>query len=267
MTKTNNAVVKATENGDKGNGILPMWQADFLAKTRKLFAPTLSETEFLFFVSLGKKYGADPRAHEIWAVKYGTAPATIFLGRNFFLKQAQERPEYSGHFSACVYENDDFSYSFDGNGKITIDHKPARKKDRGKLEHGYCLAFRKDIPNPFFKIVDLEDFNVDAKGNQKGANWKTMPRVMIDKVAEQHCLRTAFYSHFAGVYGQDEQPAIEAAMADETEIGSEEAFDYPDEPPAIEEEREEVIEPEVEEVSQPVESQAKPPANGNGKLF
>jgi len=267
MTKTKNAVVKATENGDNGNGILPMWQADFLAKTRKLFAPTLSETEFLFFVSLGKKYGADPRAGEIWPVKYGDAPAAIFLGKNFYLKKAQEQPDYNGHRSACVYENDIYKPAFDGTGKITMIHEPARKKDRGKLESAYCIVHRKGIDTPFFVTVDIDECNKDAKGNPKGAKWKTEPAVMLEKVALSRCLRLAFYSYFKGTYAGEEQSIIEASAGEEPSEFAENGTNYPDEPPAIEEEHEEIIETEVEEVSQPVESQAKPPANGNGKLF
>lgn len=56
------------------NHSLKIWES--LDEVRKQFAPTLSTTEFDFFVGLGKSLNANPFTREIWAVKYGTSPAS-----------------------------------------------------------------------------------------------------------------------------------------------------------------------------------------------
>jgi RecT family. len=214
----------------------------------------LTDIEFYRFVSLGKKYNADPFAGEIYAVKYGDNPASVFLGRNFFRKKAQSHPQYKFHIFARVYENDEFEDPIDANGKVTISHKPARKSERGVLESGYCLVFRKDIENPFYIKVDVDDCNKDMKGNPKGAFWKSAPGVMVEKVAEQRDLKLAFSGDFGDIYGQDEQPIVEAiAMAEDLP----EENPYPEAPPALNETQEPPVTPSEVQEKEKVGKQGK----------
>lgn len=161
---------------------------------RALFAPSLTDKEFMFFVKLGKSLGANPFLREIWAVKYDTKqPAQIFLGRDFYRRKAQEIPMYDGHIVDAVYENDQFSVE---NGKPKHSYN---LKNRGKLIGAYCVVHRKDIKNPYFVFVEINEYN-------KGlSNWKIMPATMIKKVAEAQALRGAFQGVFAGTYDESEQ--------------------------------------------------------------
>ena len=172
------------------NHSLKIWES--LDEVRKQFAPTLSTTEFDFFVGLGKSLNANPFTREIWAVKYGTSPASIFLGRDFYRKKGQEQADYDGHYSEAVYSNDDFSIE---DGKVR--HK-FKLTDRGALLAAYCIVKRKGISQPFQILVKFEEYNLNQ------SLWKTKPETQIKKVAEAQALRGAFQGVFAGTYDESE---------------------------------------------------------------
>lgn len=162
-------------------------------KIRSLFAKNLSEDEFDFFVSLGSGIGANPFTREIWAVKYGNNPASIFCGRDFYRKKAQELPEYDGHYSDTVYSNDEFSVE---NGVPKHSYKLT---NRGSLIGAYCIVRKKNASQPFYTFVLFSEYN------KQQSLWKTMPDTMIRKVAEAQGLRGSFQGTFAGTYDESEQ--------------------------------------------------------------
>ena len=91
--------------------VLEIWKDK--DKIRKLFASNLTQDEFDFFVGLGSALGANPFTHEIWAVKYESKkdpnkPASIFLGRDFYRRKAQEQPDYDVHIVDAIYSKDEF---------------------------------------------------------------------------------------------------------------------------------------------------------------
>ena len=51
-----------------------------------------------------------------------------------------------------------------------------------------------------------------AEFDKKLGNWKTMPAVMIEKVAVSQCLRSAFPKDFTGLYTPEEMPLVEDAQ-------------------------------------------------------
>lgn len=223
---------------------------EHLPKIRKLFAPALTDPEFHFFVSLGKSFGANPFAGEIWAVRYDkSAPASIFLGRNYFRAIAENQPEYKGHTVNAIYGNDEFSYKMDENGKVKISHE-FDFLDRGDLLGAYCVVWRSDIENPFFVIRKLSEYN------RNQSTWKTQPETQICKVVEAQALRMAFEGRYKGVKSQDEQGIIEASYQ---EVEPEQN-PYPDEPPSLTEPVEPPVTPE--EIAE--REKAKPK---DGRLF
>ena len=165
-------------------------------EVRKLFAPNLSETEFQFFMGLGQKLGANPFTREIWALKYGSGAATIFCGRDFYRRKAQEQANYNGHVVEAVYENDDFRQE---NG--IIKHSFGLK-NRGALLAAYCIVKRKGIEMDYYSKVLFSEYN----SNQ--SNWKTKPESMLKKVAEAQALRAAFQGVFEGTYDESEETKV-----------------------------------------------------------
>lgn len=185
------------ENLVKTKNVMAVWEN--LDDVRAQFAPTLTEKEFSFFVSLGKAFGANPFLREIWAIKYDKAsPASIFLGRDMYRRRAQEIPEYNGHTSIAVYEKDSYTV-VDGVPK----HSYSGFSDRGKLVGAYYIGWSKKTDHPFFVSVRFDEYN------QGFALWKSKPETQIKKVAEAQGLRGQYQGVFAGTYDESEQWAVE----------------------------------------------------------
>jgi phage recombination protein Bet len=164
-----------------------------LEEIRKLFAPTLTEMEFQFFVGLGKASGLNPFTREIWAVKYDkNAPAQVFIGRDGYRKAAQAHSEYDYHQSDAVYENDKFEVV---NGEVRHAYT---MKDRGALVGAYCVAKRHKSSRPIYVFAELKEYSTGR------SVWKDKPATMIKKVAESQCLRACFQDLLGGTYGEEE---------------------------------------------------------------
>jgi phage recombination protein Bet len=175
--------------------MLSIWEGkENLLQIKKLFAPKLTENEFIIFVEMGKSTGLNPFLKEIWAVKYKEGePAQIFVGRDGYRKSAQRDKHYDYHTCDAVYSNDKYDVS---NGDIT--HK-YNLQDRGKLMGAYCLVQRKGSSRPTYVFAELTEYNTGF------SVWKTKPATMIKKVAEAQALKAAFQELFAGTYSEFEE--------------------------------------------------------------
>lgn len=173
---------------------LVMWDDNHkLEEIRKLFAPSLTEMEFQFFVGLGKASGLNPFTREIWAIKYDkNAPAQVFIGRDGYRKAAQAHIEYDYHQSDSVYENDKFEVV---NGEVKHGYSLT---NRGKLIGAYCIAKRHKSSRPLYVFVELSEYSTGK------SVWRDKPSTMIKKVAESQCLRACFQDLLGGTYGEEE---------------------------------------------------------------
>lgn len=178
------------------NQSMVMWDdKSKLEEIRKLFAPTLTEMEFQFFVGLGKVSGLNPFTREIWAVKYDkNAPAQVFIGRDGYRKAAQSHSEYDYHQSDAVYENDRFEVM---NGEVRHAYTMT---NRGALVGAYCVAKRHKSSRPIYVFAELKEYSTGR------SVWKDKPATMIKKVAESQCLRACFQDLLGGTYGEEELP-------------------------------------------------------------
>lgn len=186
----NTALANMTQNTQS----LIMWDDNKkLDEIRKLFAPTLTEMEFQFFVGLGKASGLNPFTREIWCIKYDkNQPAQVFIGRDGYRKAAQAHSEYDFHQSDAVYENDEFSVH---NGEVF--HKYTLT-NRGKLVGAYCIAKRHKSSRPIYVFASVEEYSTGR------SVWKDKPATMIKKVAESQCLRACFQDLLGGTYSEEE---------------------------------------------------------------
>lgn len=176
------------------NHSMVMWDDNKkLDEIRKLFAPTLTEMEFQFFVGLGKASGLNPFTREIWAIKYDkNQPAQVFIGRDGYRKAAQGHTEYDYHQSDAVYENDEFSVV---HGEI---HHKYTLVNRGALIGAYCVAKRHKSSRAIYVFAELKEYSTGR------SVWKDKPATMIKKVAESQCLRACFQDLLGGTYGEEE---------------------------------------------------------------
>ena len=131
-----------------------------------------TQTEFELLMYLSAQYGLDPIRRQIWAVKYGNSPASIFTGRDGFLEIAHRSGQFDGMESGIREESDNLI--------------------------GWCRVYRKDMSHAFYVEVYEKEYTT-------GKNlWQTKPRIMIQKVAESSCLRRAF--SVSGLYCPEEMP-------------------------------------------------------------
>lgn len=192
-----------------GQDSIALWQeSGKLAEVKKVFGKDLTDSEFGILVQIGQATKLNPFLKEIWAVKYGTNPAQIFIGRDGYRKTAQENPDYDYHLVDAVYENDEFSIE---NGEVK--HKYSIR-DRGALVGAYCIVKRNSSTKTMFNFVDLTEYST------KKSLWITKPATMIKKVAEAQGLRMAFQSLFAGTYDETEAWEDDKKRVQETAIAS-----------------------------------------------
>jgi phage recombination protein Bet len=175
-----------------------MWEdADKINEIRKLFAPKLTESEFQYFVGLGKATGLNPFLKEIWSVKYDErTPAQVFIGRDGYRKAAQAHSEYDYHQSDAVYENDVFEVQ---DGLVKHSYKLT---NRGALIGAYCIAKRHKSSRPIYVFVELKEYSTGK------SVWNGKPATMIKKVAESQCLRACFQDLLGGTYGEEEMSNV-----------------------------------------------------------
>lgn len=130
-----------------------------------------TNNEFQLLMHLASTYGLDPLRREIWAVKYGSAPAQIFTGRDGYLSIAHRSGQFDGMESGV---------RDDGNGE----------------QVGWCKVYRKDMSHPFSVEVYMKEYNTGK------SLWLSKPRIMLQKVAESSALRRAF--SISGIYSPEE---------------------------------------------------------------
>ena len=145
----------------------------------------LSDVEIKHLYHLASSYGLDPNKNEIWAVKYGSSPATIFVGRDGLLGIGHKTGQLDGMETKVIV------LTKEGEPKETDITYPGTKLIGAK-----CTVYRKDTSHDFTVSVRLDEYNSNK------SNWRSMPETMIKKVAEAHALRRAFSIH--GVYIPEE---------------------------------------------------------------
>lgn len=175
---------------------LGIWeQQTSLDEIRNIYGKGLSQSEFNVFIQMGKATGLNPFLKEMWAVKYGTSAAQIFIGRDGYRKSAQAHYDYDYHLVDAVYSNDEFSVEA-GN----VMHK-YNLKDRGELVGAYCIVKRKSAERTMYTFVELKEYSTNK------SLWSKVggkPSTMIKKVAEAQGLRQAFQALFSGTYHEYE---------------------------------------------------------------
>lgn len=172
---------------------LTIWSDNKLTDIKKLFAPALTSNEFETFVWIWKATWLNPFLREIWAVKFGSKPASIFIGRDGYRKSAQANKEYDYHIVDAVYENDDFLVR-----NWEVEHT-YNFKNRWALIWAYCLVKRKSSSKAMFTFAELSEYNTWQ------SIWAAKPATMIKKVAEAQGLRWAFQELFAWTYEESEE--------------------------------------------------------------
>lgn len=199
-------MAKSTELAATPSAALVDWSdKETLLQIRESYGKNLNDGEWKLFMGLGMATKLNPFLREIWAVKYGNNPASVFVGRDGYRRSAQAHPEYEYHYAMAVYANDGFSLR---NGQVEHEFSGG---DRGALIGAYCVVKRKSASKEAVTYVTLSEYV------QKFGVWTTKPATMIVKVAEAQGLRASFQELFAGTYEESENwkdDAVERPMPD-----------------------------------------------------
>src|SRR5258706_15713587 len=149
---------------------------------RKTIAKDCNEAQFKVFVLACNRLGLDPFARQIVPIVQGggMTPQTTIDG---FRLIADRTHKYAGQLGP-------FWCGPDGEWKEVWlgDGAPAAAK---------VGVLRRDFEQPMWGVARFKSYN-------KGGNWKSMPDVMLAKVAESQALRKAFPQELSGAYTEDE---------------------------------------------------------------
>jgi len=147
---------------------------------KKFIAPNATDKELFMFMGIAKSYGLNPLKREIHFVKYGSAPASIIVGYEIYLKRAERTGKLDGW--KCWIEGD----------KAIIEIK------------------RKDQSIPIKWEVDRKEFD------KQQSTWKAMPNFMLKKVAIAQGFRLAFPDELGGLpYLAEELPSTAKLSSEE----------------------------------------------------
>lgn len=172
------------------------WQSQ-IDLVKRMYAKGATDDEFKLMSHIAVKYELDPLVKQIWLVKYGDNPASIFTGRDGFLSIAHRTGNFDG--MNTTVERVDLSI----NAKKRRYNKFEKKWIEIKVERDWqykavCTIYRKDAKHPFIVEVYEEEYTTCEN------LWLDKPRTMLGKVAESQCLRKAF--DIAGLYSPEEMP-------------------------------------------------------------
>lgn len=153
----------------------------------------VTDQEVLMFIELCKAQHLNPFIREAYLIKFGNSPANIVVGKDVFVKRAYRNPDYEGMRAGIVV------VSKDGDVK---EREGSLKAPGETLIGGWCEVYIKNKKHPIKSIVSLEEYS------KAQSTWKSMPMVMIRKVAMVTALREAFPEDLQGMYDASEMQNV-----------------------------------------------------------
>lgn len=167
-------------------------------------ADKVTDKEFKLFMELCKAQGLNPFLKEAYLIKFGN-DASIITGKDVFLKRARANPDFRGFKAGIIVQNDQGLEKREGTFYL---------KGQENLVGGWASIYIKDWEVPFDHSVSLAEFN---KGT---STWKTMPAVMIRKVALVQALREAFPDELQQLYSAEEMEGEVILQEDPQSLGN-----------------------------------------------
>lgn len=167
-------------------------------------ADKVTDKELKLFMELCKAQGLNPFLKEAYLIKFGN-DASIITGKDVFLKRARANPDFRGFKAGIIIQNDQGFEKREGTFYL---------KGQENLVGGWASIYIKDWEVPFEHSVALAEFN---KGT---STWKTMPAVMIRKVALVQALREAFPDDLQQLYSAEEMEGEVILQEDPQGLGN-----------------------------------------------
>ncbi|QHZ46343.1 phage recombination protein Bet [Bacillus sp. NSP9.1] len=159
----------------------------------------VTDQEAAMFVNLCRYQKLNPFLNEAYLVKFKGSPAQMIVGKEAFMKRAENNEQFQGFEAGIIVER---------NGEM-VDIEGAIKLSKDKLIGGWAKVYRADRQGPISVRISLEEF---SKGQ---STWKTMPLNMIRKTAIVNALREAFPNSLGNLYTEEEEQASDDIPAEE----------------------------------------------------
>lgn len=157
----------------------------------------VTDAEVKMFVELCKAQRLNPFLREAYLVKFGNNQAQIIVGKDVFLKRAKANPKFRGFTAGIIVQTDNGAYQ----------NRPGTFYTPGeKIVGGFCKVAIEGWDFPLEHTVAMSEFSRNT------ATWKSMPAVMIRKVALVQALREAFPDDFEAMYSEEEMPVDDEAL-------------------------------------------------------
>lgn len=158
----------------------------------------ITDQEALMFMNLCKFQHLNPFLKECYCIKYSdNDPATIVVGKEAFLKRAENNKHYRGKEDGIVVQKKD--------GTIDKRNGAIYMPENGEtLIGGWAKVYRDGYEKPIETMVALNEYIGKKKDGTINANWSNRPATMIKKVALVQALRETFPQDFGGMYIEEE---------------------------------------------------------------
>lgn len=208
----------------------------------------VTDQEAAMFINLCKYQKLNPFLNEAYLVKFKGSPAQMIVGKEAFMKRAENNEQFQGFKAGIIVEREGDMVELEGAIKLPKDN----------LIGGWADVYRADRQQPISVRISLDEF---SKGQ---STWKTMPLNMIRKTAIVNALREAFPNSLGNLYTEEEEqanddiPAEERVRREVNENANTEVIDI-----------EPILDPKTEQPEpQPIKKDEKPSVfEGNGPDF
>lgn len=166
-----------------------------IADVKAFFCPAASDTDAYIFLNVCKTKKLDPFMREVYLIafenkKTGEMETSIVVGKDAFVRKAEENPNFGGFKAGLIIEDNDGVLHFDREGEFVASGE--------KLLGGWAEVYRTGVNEPFKAAVSLGEYK------RPNRQWEQRPATMIRKVALVHALREAFAESLGGLYDQAE---------------------------------------------------------------
>ena len=165
--------------------------------------PNVTDSEAVMFLNLCRYQHLNPFLREAYLIKYGTAPATMVVGKDCFVKRARAQKDFDGFKAGLiVYDKNDNVVEREGSLRIPGD----------RMIGGWAKVFIKGLSTPYYAAVEWDEYaGKDKNGNLNGM-WRSKGATMIRKVALSQALREAFPDDLGGLYEPEEINTIDEEL-------------------------------------------------------
>lgn len=149
----------------------------------------VTDGEVMMFLALCKENKLNPFTREAYLIKYGSNPANMVIAKDVYMKRAKRNPNFKGFKAGICVLDKDGNY-VEREGTIVLPEE--------KLIGGWAEVYLANLNVPNKVTASLVE-------NSKGqSTWKTMPALMIRKVALVQALREVLPEELGGLYDVDE---------------------------------------------------------------